>query len=91
MSRNHRRIPRKAWERVRLSVLDRDNYRCRVCGAPGFEVDHITPMESGGAALDMGNLQTICRSDHIDKTRGENERDPELTRWRRWLSAKVET
>ena len=57
------------WKRVRLAVLDRDGWRCRHCGRAGrFEVDHIIPLEAGGAAFDMDNLQSLCRPCHFAKT-----------------------
>lgn len=42
------------------------------------------PMADGGAALALGNLQTICRGCHIRKTRAEAEaRLPgAVRRWR---------
>lgn len=50
---------------LRLAVLSRDGYRCRLCGKrPGLKrelrVDHITPIEQGGAPLSMQNLWTLC-------------------------------
>lgn len=51
---------RKAWRDVRAVVLERDNYLCRVCGAPAEAVDHIIPVDSGGAHYDPHNLRAIC-------------------------------
>ena len=83
MSRLHREINRKAWERVRLYILRRDDYRCADCGGPGFEVDHVEPLHWGGAALDPDNLAVRCRGCHIAKTRKENQRrGPEALAWR---------
>ncbi len=61
------------WKRVRRAAIERDGYRCRACGkaAGRFEVDHIVPLEAGGAggaAYDMDNLQTLCRPCHFAKT-----------------------
>jgi hypothetical protein len=51
----------------RWAVLKRDNYRCVRCGASPssdhsveLEVDHITPVASGGRN-NIENLQTLCR------------------------------
>ena len=41
-------------------------------GAYGLQVDHITPLERGGASFDPANLQTLCQPCHLDKTAGEN-------------------
>ena len=54
-------------------------------GVDGLEVDHVVPLDKGGAALDLGNLQTLCRGCHIDKTDAEAGRDPERREWRRFV------
>ena len=62
---------RARWRRVKRAAIERDGYRCRACGkASGrFEVDHIVPIAAGGAAFDLENLQTLCRSPcHFAKT-----------------------
>lgn len=58
-------------------MFERDGHRCRNCGKAGrLECDHIVPLAKGGAPLDPANLQTLCRSCHIEKTRAENCRPP---------------
>ena len=51
--------------KLRLQILQRDNFRCRYCGATSLstelEVDHIKPVSRGGGN-DLNNLQTLCRS-----------------------------
>lgn len=43
-----------------------------MCGKAGaLEVDHVEPLDRGGAPLDPDNLQAICRDCHIDKTNRE--------------------
>ena len=81
MSRHHKaRINNSRWERVRRKVLDRDGWRCRECGAAGqLEVDHVTPLDRGGAVYDTANLQSLCPTHHIAKTARENRREPEST------------
>lgn len=75
MSRNHRRLNRRRWERVRRAVFARDGYRCRQCGKAGrLECDHVVRLEDGGAPFDMANLQTLCRTCAIAKTATENRR-----------------
>ena len=58
------------WKRVRRKVLDRDKHRCRKCGifTSRFEVDHVVPLEAGGAEYALDNLQTLCRPCHFAKT-----------------------
>lgn len=57
-------------QRVRASVLERDGYRCRLCGRAGGEqwpdgdivtltIGHIVPQARGGAH-DASNLRTEC-------------------------------
>ena len=76
-------IDRKLWAKIRRRVFDRDGWRCRNCGRSGrLECDHVRPVERGGAVYDLGNLQTLCRSCHIRKTRVENRQDwPERDAW----------
>ena len=67
------RLPRYHWQRLRRVVLDRDGWRCRVCGRAGIlECDHRVPLVRGGTNS-LDNLQSLCKSCHIAKTRKENE------------------
>lgn len=61
-------IDKATWNRV-----SREHRRieptCRVCGTTnGLTVDHITEIADGGALYDHGNLQTLCRQHHREKT-----------------------
>ena len=91
MSRHHRRndVRGRAWERLRRQVFARDGYRCRACGRAGrLECDHVVALERGGSS-DMSNLQALCRSCHIAKTRGENDRrvkSPEQLAWQKLVA-----
>ena len=77
MGRHHVHLNARRWAAVRRSVFERDGWRCRACGRPGrFECDHIVPLDRGGDPWNPDNLQTLCRSCHIAKTRGENWREP---------------
>lgn len=52
-------------------VLERDPM-CRKCGrAKSQEADHIIPISRGGAGLDLGNGQGLCKRCHWWKTRQE--------------------
>jgi 5-methylcytosine-specific restriction endonuclease McrA len=57
----HRALDRK----VRLKVLERDNFTCRNCGKKPdkLEVHHIVPLISGGTH-DLDNLLTVCQKCH---------------------------
>lgn len=48
-----------AWQRVRVSVLLRDNYTCRYCGGPATVVDHVIGLARGGSD-DPSNLVAAC-------------------------------
>ena len=84
MSDHHHRLSRRPWARIRLAVLARDDWKCRCCGAWGAEVDHVIPLDRGGAVYDMANLQTLCTADHIRKTAEENRPEPSADR-RKWI------
>src|SRR4051794_34340062 len=55
------------WRRMRLRVLERDHWRCVICGVlvtgvGEAVVDHIrTRAEAPHLALTMTNLRTLCR------------------------------
>ena len=81
---------RARWSKVRLRVLDRDNWQCVRCGKQAREVDHILPLEQGGPIYDMLNCQALCKKCHIEKTRGENQVkpvSPEVLEWRRFVNS----
>lgn len=54
----------KEFRAVREKVLVRDSYTCQNCGriVQGKEahVDHIVPLELGGAPFDETNLRVLC-------------------------------
>lgn len=60
-----------AWKVVRLRVLERDGWRCSACSkkleGADATVDHRVPLASGGARLDMDNLQAMCRKHNSAK------------------------
>ena len=63
------------WVAIRRRILQRDGFRCVVCRVKGKltladEVDHIMPLERGGTD-DAVNLQSICRTCHVDKSNTE--------------------
>ena len=83
MSRERRyRFSRREWAAAREATFRRAGYRCQSpgCGrAGGLEADHIRPIHWGGAILEGDNLQALCRSCHISKTRAEFTKIPRDT------------
>lgn len=86
MSRHHHAIPWAVWQRTRRRVFDRDGWRCVRCGNAGrLECHHKVPMTAGGAALDLANLETLCRRCHVAESRRERRRPTEReAAWRRF-------
>jgi hypothetical protein len=52
------------WQRVRIAVLERDEFRCRVrlkgCEGRATDCDHIIPPADGGDRWDESNLRASC-------------------------------
>jgi hypothetical protein len=66
--------PRNPSLRLRMRVMFRDKYTCRICGrspAKGhnvdFHVDHIIPWSKGGKT-ELDNLQTLCQDCNLGKS-----------------------
>jgi hypothetical protein len=57
--------------RLRVDILERDNYTCQMCGAKApdvkLEIDHKTPRAKGGTN-DPENLQVLCKDCNIGKS-----------------------
>lgn len=55
------------WDKIRKSVLLRDNYSCKSCGKKdNLTVDHIVQISKGGTN-NLENLQTLCKYCHESK------------------------
>lgn len=67
MSKNSHNSQTGAFKKVRIRVLQRDGYVCVYCGAEATQVDHRVPLASGGAPLDLDNLQAICKPCNLRK------------------------
>ena len=60
-----------AWQKVRIQVLNRDNWTCQYCFKPlvgrDATVDHIIALINGGARLDPNNLVSSSLRDNSSK------------------------
>jgi 5-methylcytosine-specific restriction protein A len=61
----------RRWRTVRAQVLA-DEPKCRWCGRPAAEVDHIVPLSRGGSRWDRANLQPLCS--HCHDVKSEQDR-----------------
>jgi 5-methylcytosine-specific restriction endonuclease McrA len=58
------RLDSEAYRKLHRSILERDQWRCQVCGAmAGLEVHHQVPRGQLGAD-DAQNLITLCHVCH---------------------------
>lgn len=61
------RWPEGRWRAVRSSVLERDRWTCRYCGADNAtQVDHVVPQSRGGPNT-SDNLVAACRPCNASK------------------------
>jgi 5-methylcytosine-specific restriction protein A len=66
----------RRWQKIQAEQLRREP-SCRLCRAEGkqtqaLEVNHILALADGGSFDDPGNLQSLCRGCHWQKTETEN-------------------
>lgn len=69
-----RKTKREVNLRLRFRVMQRDNFKCCICGTspakdPSVElhIDHIIPWSKGGETV-MDNLQTLCSKCNLGKS-----------------------
>ena len=57
------------WEKVRNQVLERDNYKCVVCGKPATQVHHIyLRSKRKDLMYEINNLVSLCSHDHCHQS-----------------------
>lgn len=57
----------KVSHKMRMSILKRDNYRCKYCGSTEYlEIDLIIPKAKGGKS-EYNNLQNLCHRCNVIK------------------------
>ena len=66
-------VNREDQRRFRAVVLAREP-RCRQCGAPATEADHVVPIAEGGTNDPHTNGQALCEPCHDAKTQHEAQR-----------------
>ncbi len=71
---NHQRGHREPNLRLRFKVMQRDNFKCCICGrSPAADpsvvlvIDHIYPWAKGGDTI-YDNLQTLCKDCNLGKS-----------------------
>lgn len=68
---------KEKWEQVRNQVLERDNFKCIVCGKPATQVHHIYLRSKRKDLLyEINNLVSLCDKHHFHTS---NERYDEQT------------
>ncbi len=70
----------RRWQVLRMATLERDGYRCVICGARGrLDVDHVKPVRTHPElGFDPDNVQSLCTTCHTRKTRIECGHPPPL-------------
>lgn len=72
------------WQKFRLSILARDQYKCQigseVCiiDAPitGGHVDHIIPLSLGGEKYDPLNCRASCQPCNLAREKASTQYEP---------------
>ncbi|SDA40308.1 HNH endonuclease [Mesorhizobium qingshengii] len=69
------------WKKLRLGVLLRDRFTCRICGkieprTSKLICDHIVPHRGNEELFWSGPFQCLCTSCHSSKKQAEERRDP---------------
>ena len=71
--RPRHRLATADYEELRLRILERDGWRCQVCGnRQQLDIHHIFPRSRGGTDS-QDNLTTLCRTCH-GETHGRGPR-----------------
>jgi 5-methylcytosine-specific restriction endonuclease McrA len=93
----HGRTDNMAWRRAKAQAIRDAGGQCQLCGgaldpnAPrrtpmGTEVDHITPLASGGAPYDRQNLRAVHRWCHQRRDKGQPPRRVEVADTVPWVA-----
>lgn len=76
------------WRTFRLSILNRDRWRCTIradgCLGAANEVDHIIPLQMGGQKYDPNNCRAACKPCNLGRKRAEPREEPAHRRVSSW-------
>jgi 5-methylcytosine-specific restriction endonuclease McrA len=57
----------KNYDRFMLALIQRDGYKCAICGTiENLSIDHIIPLSKGGSD-EIENLRILCRTHNSEK------------------------
>lgn len=77
LTSRRKRIGGHAGAKIRFAVLERDGFKCVLCGSTAkeapLEVDHTIAIVDGGTN-ETGNLRTLCEMCNVGKQMHKNER-----------------
>jgi 5-methylcytosine-specific restriction enzyme A len=59
----------REWRSLREQILARDRWTCQACGQRAGHVDHVVPVDAGGADH-PSNLQALCADCNLEKGDG---------------------
>lgn len=66
------RIKYSLTDKEKETILERDEYKCRICfGEYNLEIHHVIPVANGGGKYDK-NLCTLCSDCHFNIAHGKN-------------------
>ena len=91
MSRHHRNMSSREWERVRRACFERDGHVCQMPGCRvrwPLEAHHVVPLSAGGEEFDVDNLLTLCTDHHVELHR-EYE-DEQRRKWQEFVNELLE-
>jgi len=86
--------PSRAWKQLRLLALQRDHWRCTVCGVhvggkAKASVDHVLPArQRPDLAMSLANLRTLCRMHDNQSHREKWRSDPTAPREARFTGCR---
>lgn len=73
----------RAWRRIRLLVLERDSYRCRLqltgCTTVATEVHHLLPRTISGD--DIRYLRSVCRPCNVAAGEPGHQQPKRISSW----------